>query len=468
MKISYLFLAFLQPRRTQSFATYLLSRSNCWTELSTEEIIMNYRVVSHEESDDPQMHIKMVDPIPAGSTTFPTKVALQVVTDNPDTNNRDYQYVMEVNGTGASFVGGSCEENRRIAGRAREMVELTLTSAVPVKVWAGWAAGHEQVRLTPELIILPPDETNEATRKESGEIMKKNDKQWHEELLNSCSNIDWASLETFAGRTIKHSESAELYTDGTVEAPRVALRNADFETLVIHCTAGANVGTKCPHMAVLSASDEWPVLSIEEERNIYISGIFSVVGQPSTLYRTKALELVWTPPGENAGDERERVTEDVEKRNEEEEVETPSSSLVGDVTESRIHEQIMKPRYGLNKEELENKIKDRIDIAERVQRTQAQIERDREAVKKRGDSWKASTNGSTKDTQKRKKPQATPDKPFDHVMVSNNEEISHDSDPVFNVGSHYYIGLAILIGASIIATQYCLISSRRNKGRLDL
>lgn len=449
-RILSLVLALWQLHCTQSFATYLLSRSNCWTDLSTDEIIMNYRVVSHEESDDPQMHIQLVEggvvnPLPAG-TTFPTKVALQVVTENTATH-RDYQFVMQVNGTGASFVGGSCEEDRRIAGRAREIVELMLQNPVPVTVWAGWATGHEHVRLTPELILLPPVEEEEehATLGEDNPDRKEDEHgtmEWHEQLLHACSSIDWASLTTFAGRTIEHSDSAEIYMDGTVENPRVALRNADFETLVIHCTDGAQVSSStsstCPHMAVISASEEWPFLELQEERNIYISGLYSLTGNPTTLYRTNALELEWTPP---AGDEGEPVEETARSREEE--------------NAARIRD---KETPGI--------IQEKAEILERVQGHAKQIERDREAVQKRGDRWKASTTGQ--DTPK--KPKATPEKPFDHVVVVVNEDIAtNGQDPVvFTVGPHYYIGMAIMIGVGLIATQFCLCSSRKDKGRRDL
>ena len=42
------------------FAAYLLSQSNCWTELSTDEVIMNYAVVAAADSDDPDMRIAVV------------------------------------------------------------------------------------------------------------------------------------------------------------------------------------------------------------------------------------------------------------------------------------------------------------------------------------------------------------------------------------------------------------------------
>ncbi|GAX19599.1 hypothetical protein FisN_19Hh178 [Fistulifera solaris] len=399
---------FFGPRPTQSFATYLLSRSNCWTDLSTDEVIMNHRVVSHEESDDPMMHIRLVHgPLPAG-TTFPTKVALQVLTENPST---DYQYVMEVNGTGAAFVGGSCDMDRRIAGRSKDIVELTLNDAsAPVTVWAGWAAGHEAVRLTPELVIHPT----------AGE---QPNKEWYDSLMQDCASIDWTSIDTLEGRPIVHSETAELYMDGTVEQPRVALRNADFATLVIHATAGATIGgtTSCPHMALVSASDEWPELRLDEERTIYISGIYALASDPTTLYRTKALELEWT--AEN----------DTETGKEEEDTKAKKEAK-----DARIHH-------------------DQDKMKERIQSHAKQIQRDREAVKKRGESWKASKETRTK-------PRATPDQPFDHVYVPND----NDKTVVFDVGPHYYMAMVILIGAGLVATQLCLFTSRRDKGRRDL
>lgn len=167
-------LALLLPRcGVDGFASYLLTKTNCLIELDTEEVIMNSLVVAADASDDPDMKIQVVGhtAVTTGTTTTdedssisiqvpPGKVSLQVLTSNPDTD-ADYQYVMDVLTTGggdggasaASFENGSCDNKKRVAGRGKEIVELILGAGETAHVTAGWAAGHEAVRLTPAVTL---------------------------------------------------------------------------------------------------------------------------------------------------------------------------------------------------------------------------------------------------------------------------------------------------------------------------
>lgn len=130
-----------------SFPAYLLSASNCWTQLSTDEVIMNAAVVAADASDDPSMHIRIV-------TESDTIVTLAVATSNSNTNP-DYHWVMDVVVEGeeaspCSFVKGSCDNRNRIIGRAHDTVDLQRPDSMTAcTVVAGWSAGHEEVRLTP-------------------------------------------------------------------------------------------------------------------------------------------------------------------------------------------------------------------------------------------------------------------------------------------------------------------------------
>jgi hypothetical protein len=213
--LSLMLLLLLLPHRCHSFANYLASRSNCLTELSTDEVIMNSAVGAYEDSDDPSMRITAVLVVAresggSGNNAFtvadnhpgsngsnqvylleklPAEIQLKVSTTNLNTD-KDYQWAMDVvvgaapdpsgGGDGAadvaghpppvvaSFVDGACENSVRITGKGKDAtVTLSIRqppsstsegllpgAAAAVTVVAGWATGHERVRLTPTLSFL--------------------------------------------------------------------------------------------------------------------------------------------------------------------------------------------------------------------------------------------------------------------------------------------------------------------------
>lgn len=164
-----------------AFASYLLSKSNCWTELSTDEVIMNHAVVAAAESDDPHMQIQVVQ-IDGSNTvftivdhriavpSFPITVPLRLATSDDSPTNPDFQWAMDVleqNGeNGASdqrstFVNGGCEAKNRVAGRgAKEYVQV-IVAQPGATVVAAWATSHEAVRLTPAIEFVLMENRNE-------------------------------------------------------------------------------------------------------------------------------------------------------------------------------------------------------------------------------------------------------------------------------------------------------------------
>ena len=153
-----------------SFASYLLSNVGCMTDLSTDEVIMNNQVVDAEDSDRPKVHIvlskgegqdKFIDKMETVDKI--TKIWLKPNSEELELNIqmwvdnlKDLQFVMETT-PGAAFLNGQCEDNKRIAGRGEDSVALRIqaTTTSSVQVWAGWATGHEKVRLTYPLEFIP-------------------------------------------------------------------------------------------------------------------------------------------------------------------------------------------------------------------------------------------------------------------------------------------------------------------------
>jgi len=154
-----------------AFASYMVQNIGCMTDLSTDEVIMNAPVVAAAQSDHPEVYLKLANEVDAakvesieGKTkywidtnakhhpdhVYEDAILIELQLDYDDTVLKDLQFLVEAS-FGASMVGGQCDDEKRIAARTHDKVTLKLptTTTVPIQVWAGWATGHEQVRLTP-------------------------------------------------------------------------------------------------------------------------------------------------------------------------------------------------------------------------------------------------------------------------------------------------------------------------------
>jgi hypothetical protein len=170
----------------------IVTRIGCMTELDTTEVIMNSFVKAPEASDFPKMHLAVVvDDNHMESTFHYSSTSLKIVFVNPYTPeefNEDLQFIMEVEGPAEFSDGGAigCEGNRRVSARLKDangMVQLTIhDSSASLRVWAGWATGHNAVRLTPNLLLEPHSgggDTNNAahdTAKGDEEVSKEHEK----------------------------------------------------------------------------------------------------------------------------------------------------------------------------------------------------------------------------------------------------------------------------------------------------
>ena len=159
------------------------SNSGCLLELSSEEVIMNNRVVPHSESSRPDLYVAVIGskdgtndelsttpfsrgPILISSENDKTLTYL-VKLINPGQDIPDLQYAMETT-DGATFKGGGCN-GKRSHGRLQDDVGLELTihsTKNEIRVWAGWATNHEAVHLTQELVFTPAAAAAANTNKE--------------------------------------------------------------------------------------------------------------------------------------------------------------------------------------------------------------------------------------------------------------------------------------------------------------
>jgi len=172
-----------------AFANNLVETGiGCMMELATDEVIMNEEVKPPEESDFPRMHLAVLDendkPIESATYKYdPTVTKIKIAFVNPYTTsefNEDLQYVIDVEGPtedsrAAEFVAGGsvgCDNNKRVAGRlltSQSAVELQINDpTAKLKLWAGWATGHNAVRLVPDLILEPQEAGSPAEKKDEG------------------------------------------------------------------------------------------------------------------------------------------------------------------------------------------------------------------------------------------------------------------------------------------------------------
>jgi len=167
-----------------AFANNLVETGiGCMMELATDEVIMNEEVKPPEESDFPRMHLAVLDendkPIESATYKYdPTVTKIKIAFVNPYTTsefNEDLQYVIDVEGPtedsrAAEFVAGGCDNNKRVAGRllsSQSAVELQINDpTAKLKLWAGWATGHNAVRLVPDLILEPQEAGSPAEKKD--------------------------------------------------------------------------------------------------------------------------------------------------------------------------------------------------------------------------------------------------------------------------------------------------------------
>lgn len=198
-----------------AFASYLLSNVGCMTDLSTDEVIMNSQVVAATESSHPRVHLMLAPEQPNSEAQLrvgddsilyvtpappPTDkvvlIDLQLNTNDYD-DLRDVQFVVDVMDGNADeadtgrgrvrLINGQCDDQRRVAARGNDRVTVqlstegaaTVANTDSIRVWAGWATGHEAVRLTPEWeirIASPSHGDDQETPSEAEDAKTDNNK----------------------------------------------------------------------------------------------------------------------------------------------------------------------------------------------------------------------------------------------------------------------------------------------------
>ena len=208
------------------FANNLVtSRSGCMTELDTTEVIMNYAVKSAEESDFGKMHLAVLQedttnqymespfyyhPQPQGGD-----VTVTIAFVNPYSKeefSEDLQFAIQVEGPAAFLQGDGavgCEGNRRASGRLLDGGKFHLKIEDPsakLRIWAGWATGHEAVRLTPNLLLEPANSGAAITSNQNKDDGTNSQQMQQESHRDHAAVLDHAKGEQKTQEVPKESE----------------------------------------------------------------------------------------------------------------------------------------------------------------------------------------------------------------------------------------------------------------------
>jgi len=456
------------PRRCSGFATYLLTGSGCYTELDPDEVIMNFNVLSLSEQRDkqelPTMNLAVNGYVPrpgAGGENgvvrlshFPATLGLQVLpaAASSDTAERDaiadYQFVVDVvhpddeeGGGGnavahpkmtASFERGSCDNRKRITGSKRDVVKLkvdlegnddaaiggTTEEDTAISLVAGWAAGHEAVKLTPGLAI------------------RRN--PWTSALQRDCSR-----------------DALEVSTRA-----RFTFVEAAVELRIVPYSAG--IGTGDAFLVKLNGHSNIEALVLECQLCSFKSG---GVGRVSCDGRRVVLDALFLGPNSIDDEEDESALWPV--------VEALDTGNTGSAAKRDEHRGHLKQRpitpengniatepavlglYSLAKESA-------------LRRTKPAMLPLRRTATDRNSRLAADPVVKVPvDPQKRVDEQALLSERLAEQIQRQNVEKSGTAGslPAFQVGADYFIGLAILLVAPVLVIQLCLQMSRGDKGK---
>ena len=134
------------PLNVYSFADWM-TKDYCDRPILSGEIIMNAPAVESNE----RLIIVTRDgkPLTSGDSYISGEKLDVTITQN----DRKIQQVFETT-TNAKFVKGGCDGTR--ISKEKSILEILPSTTDTIKISAGWANGHEEVKLAPVFILNPP------------------------------------------------------------------------------------------------------------------------------------------------------------------------------------------------------------------------------------------------------------------------------------------------------------------------
>lgn len=485
-----------------AFASYLLSTTGCRTDLDTTEVIMNQLVVAAGEEESannevvdgdeaiPSFHVVVADhtvaadgsltiATPVSSSHHPILLSLQIVPTPPlspqSTHVKDYQFVVQTT-EGCRFVHGGCDDERRIAGRGSETVQLAIPppttesvrGADVCTVWGGWAAGHHAVRLTPAVVIrLHANEHNhpgdahvaEPTWFEVGTEQGCTDGGTLVDAVGMGSRLVVEDTDDRYGKLgVKTEVDAVPAELSLYWSPRpggdASVNESTIDTLVLETSPGATFtdgacGGKRTVVTkeMLSNTAAWPQLTIHTERTVSVYGVYALTGPDHVdkLYRMDTLTLEWSPPSTDYRARKEAGEKSRNRRNSSRNTHrSPKLPRGTPVDPQRAIDAAAR--------------RDASDIQAQVARHNAGHRKEEGVHPGEGKSREGRRRFSRRVTVEalRREPQLS--RPYPP------RNLRHRPFPVVE-GTEYCLAMAFFVAAHVFVIQFCLICSQRPKGR---
>ena len=196
-------------------------RMGCMTDLSTDEVIMNNPVVPFSDSPHPDIALGWKHVVGGGGgdegqtmhtdkeiviKEVPFSLRFYLVVP-PDSGARDVQYVVETTvQPGVYFENGGCDDKRRVGGKVfgdrGNVWHVEQMPTKPIEIWAGWATGHEAVKLTDKIIVTAATAaaasdgaasdtttTTTTTKEETGVIENEGSEEVDREVENMVEEV---------------------------------------------------------------------------------------------------------------------------------------------------------------------------------------------------------------------------------------------------------------------------------------
>lgn len=510
----------LLPCRTRAFADYLLRGSGCWTALSPDEVIMNHAVVDAESVEGDNLRI-IVEGHQVSSDNqhvvvsgFPQTVHVKV--GGESANIKDYQYVIDVinpeevpadgadaaasAGPAAAFEGGSCTNQWRVSGRANDAPRTLVVHRAGARIVAGWATGHEAVKLTKVITFVSSSSgggaADSAVKAESASLDdKKKEPDWTSALVEACPEVveagEVGAFPIVQSPVKLHAAKAERENEVQLKWP-VDTPNPKHLVLVSSSTdatfqGGVCGGLSAPEHAgprlVLAANGTTeeiaiPVLSIHKPHTVKVYA-YTFDGTSHSIQRTEPFVLTWVP--DTADQRKEEAAHDKKKVD-------PQTLADAKVRadpqqlrqQAQAHAYLGKDRVGSGSDK--SPVHARDDQDERkgqihhLSQEESVVDDDAASLdqhpghRKDGIGALQHDNSNSNQQQRndldKRKPQAHR-RGFHHTLL--HHDATNSGQPLhFSVGSSYYAGVAILVVAPIAVVQLCLRASRKAKGRRSL